>query len=146
VSILIPVEPGLVAVFAAAVGDHDEEYRRQIGAPIGRPLLVPLTYTRAVAQHFDRDGELRAWPGGEPTPEGGGSGRLHAEQHFEYHRPLRAGETLTATTYGGNTWSKVGRSGGLDFAETITDFHGAEGDLVVRTRRVSVRQREHADG
>jgi hypothetical protein len=146
VSILLPVDPGLVAVFAASVGDLDEEYWSQIGAPLGRTLLVPLTYTRAVAQHFDRDGELRAWPGGEPTPEGGGSGRLHAEQHFEYFRPLRTGETLTATTYGESTWSKQGRSGGLDFAETITDFRGTEGDLVVRTRRVSVRQQEHADG
>ena len=31
---------------------------------------------------------------------------LHAEQHFEYHKPVKAGDVLTATTKPGNTWEK----------------------------------------
>ena len=80
------------------------------------------------------------------TPEGGSKGQFHAEQHFEYVRPLRAGERLTATTYGGRTWSKQGRSGTLRFGEIVTDFRDVAGDLVVRTRKVGVRIEETPDG
>jgi hypothetical protein len=46
---------------------------------------------------------------------------LHVERSFPYHRPVRAGDVLVATEKPGKTWTKEGRSGHLDFIETVTD-------------------------
>ena len=65
---------------------------------------------------------------------------LHAEQHYTYHRPLVAGEVLTVTVRPGESWEKQGRRGGtLQFSETITEYRGADGQLVVTARGVGVR-------
>lgn len=60
---------------------------------------------------FDPDAILRpkrgeAWFGSAKEPSGAtreSTGRLHAEQHFEYHRPLVAGEVLTTVERDGET-------------------------------------------
>lgn len=140
-TIEIHIEPEWLALFALAIGDHDLTYGAQLGCDAGTRLLAPLTCLRAAAELADDDRELRLWPGGEPTPEGGASGQLHAEQHFEYLAPLRAGVRLAAMTSPGRTWSRPGRSGVLDFAETLTDFYAADGELVARSRKVGVRIR-----
>ena len=65
---------------------------------------------------------------------------VHAEQHFEYHRPLGVGDVLSVTTRPGATWEKEGRRAGrLTFAETITEYRNQDGDLVVTARSVGVR-------
>ena len=65
---------------------------------------------------------------------------LHAEQHYKYHRPLRAGDVLTATTRPGERWEKEGKRGGkLVFSETITEYRDQNGELVVTARGVGVR-------
>ena len=45
---------------------------------------------------------------------GGGSAAagLHAEQHFEYHLPLKAGDVLSATTKPGKSWKKKAKEQG----------------------------------
>ena len=82
---------------------------------------------------------------------GGGGGGLHAEQHYEYHRPLRAGDVLTASVRAGETWEKQGRRGGkLVFVESIIEYRDEAGELVVTARGVGVRTEkvveEGADG
>jgi N-terminal half of MaoC dehydratase len=152
-----PIEAGHVMMFARSIGDpnpiyYDEAYARatEVGA-----IIAPPTFVQASAQ-FDDDYPLRpkigaAWfgSGREPTGVtrasggGGGSGGgtgLHAEQHYTYHRPLRAGDVLTATTRPGERWEKVGRRAGkLVFSETITEFRDESGELVVTARGVGVR-------
>jgi hypothetical protein len=77
---------------------------------------------------------------GSSGASGGGGTGLHAEQHFTYHRPLRAGELLTVTSRPGERWEKQGRRGGLlQFQEGITEYRDAEGALVVTARSVGVR-------
>lgn len=77
---------------------------------------------------------------GTSRPSGGGGGGLHAEQHYEYHRPVRAGDVLTATTRRGETWEKEGRRAGkLVFSESVTEYRDADGELVVTARSVGVR-------
>ena len=57
---------------------------------------------------------------------------LHAEQHFEYVRHPRVGETLTFAERVGRSWQRVGRRAGrLTFTERITDFRDAAGDVIV---------------
>lgn len=139
-AISFPVDPSLVYVFARAVGDTDARYAEQLGAEPGTPLIVPLTFTRAIAEQFDQRRELGRIAPGDPVPEGGTADRFHAEQHFEYVRPIRAGERLTANSRPGRSWTKTGRDGArLDFSEELTDFVDEDGEPVVRTRRVGVK-------
>ena len=104
--ITFPVEAGHIMLFARAIGDtnpvyHDAEAAQKTEAG---GIIAPPTFAQAVAQ-FDPDYPLR-WRPGQPwfgsgkTPSGvdnrpSGGGGLHAEQHFEYHRPLRPGDMLT---------------------------------------------------
>ena len=131
-----PVEEGSIMLFRRAIGDPN---------PDGN--VPPPTYVQASAQ-FEPDYPLRPTPGEkwfgsgrEPsgveasTADGVG---LHAEQHFEYHRPYGPGDVLSATMREGNTWEKVGRSGRLVFGERITEFVNQRGELVVTSRGVSV--------
>jgi len=149
-----PVEAGHIMMFARAIGDpnpvyYDEEAAKQTEAG---GVIAPPTFVQASAQ-FDPDYSLRPkigqpWFGSGKNPTGavrsggggGGGGGLHAEQHYEYHRPLRAGEVLTATTFPGKTWEKEGRrSGKLVFSESVTEYRDQNGELVVTARGVGVR-------
>jgi hypothetical protein len=138
-----PVEAGAILCFARAVGDPNPAYAAP-GAP------APPTFTQASAQwgpaneYRPRPGE--PWMGSGATPSGtggrlpgdGGAPVLHAEQSYEYHRPLVAGDVLTVVTVPGATWEKAGRSGRLAFTETITEYRGADGEPVVTARSVAV--------
>lgn len=140
-----PIEEGHVLAFARAIGDANLSYRGPDG-------VAPPTFVQASAQ-WDPDYPLRPrtgepWFGSAREPSGvrrdndtgsGGTG-LHAEQHYEYHRPVRVGDVLTATTRPGRTWEKQGRRAGkLVFAETVTEYRNADGDLTVTARSVGVR-------
>src|SRR5689334_21819640 len=139
-------------LFARAIGDPNPIYYDAERA------IAPPTFVQASAQ-FDPDYPLRPkigqpWfgSGREPTgvTRGGGSGGggggggggtgLHAEQHFEYHRPLRPGDVLHADTKPGKTWEKQGRRAGkLVFSEMVTEYRDEAGELVVTARTVGVR-------
>jgi hypothetical protein len=153
-----PIEEGHIASFARSVGDANPAY-------YGPDAIAPPTFVQASAQ-WDPDYGLRPkigqpwWgsgrePGGAPAfgggqsmenkSDGGGGGGsrgtgLHAEQHYEYARPVRAGDVLTATTKPGKTWEKEGRRAGkLVFSESITEYRDQNGELVVTARGVGVR-------
>jgi acyl dehydratase len=152
-----PVEAGQIMLFARAIGDpnpvyHDEKYAA--GTEVGG-IIAPPTFVQSSAQ-YDDGYQLRPtlgqpWFGsgrhdtGVPresttgdTGSGGGSS-LHAEQHYEYHRPVRAGDELHAVMETGATWEKQGRSGKLVFSEVITRYLDTAGEPVVTARSVSVR-------
>jgi acyl-CoA thioesterase FadM len=77
---------------------------------------------------------------------GGGGGGLHAEQHFEYHRHLKPGDVLTATTKPGETWEKQSkRAGKLVFSESVTEYRDQNGELVITARGVGVRTERPVD-
>ncbi|WP_433472266.1 FAS1-like dehydratase domain-containing protein [Spirillospora sp. CA-142024] len=141
--IRLPVEPGHILTFARAIGDDDPAYLAALAGPHPR-AVAPPTFVMSSA-HFDDDYPLRPRPGEEwfgsgagPGTAREGGGGLHAEQHFEYHRPVRAGDVLTAETRPGRGWEKKGRAGLLRFTETITEYRDAEGRLVVTARSVGV--------
>jgi acyl dehydratase len=157
-----PIEAGHVMMFARSVGDpnpvyYDEEHASS--TEVGR-IIAPPTFVQASAQ-FDPDYPLRPrigrpWFGSGREPSGasggggeggggegggGGIGRgLHAEQRFEYHRPVAVGDVLSVTTRPGATWEKEGRRAGrLTFVETISEYRNQDGELVVTARSVGVR-------
>jgi len=132
---------------------HIMMFERGLGAAASyrADALAPLTFTQAAAHH-DPHSPLRprpgtAWKGsgravsGVPTDPGAGEGRLHAEQHFEYRRHVRAGETLSMATLPGRSWTKQGSSATLEFDEEITEFRDQGGEVVVLSRIVRVRRR-----
>ncbi len=154
-----PVESGHIMLFARAVGDANPIYHDAAYAANTEPgsTIAPPTFVQASAQ-FDPDYSLRPtigqpWFGSAKEPTGvqsdsggGGGGGLHAEQHYEYHRPLTAGTVLTATAQPGKTWEKQGRRAGkLVFTETVTEYRDQHGELVVTARSVGVRTERPVD-
>ncbi len=155
-------------VFARAIGDfnpvyHDRAYAEttEVGG-----IIAPPTFVQASAQ-FDPDYRLRPrpdepWYGSGRTASGRQQHRenenehgnvaaegtgLHAEQHYEYYRPIRPGEVLTLSSRPGETWTKQGRRGGvLHFRESITQYRGSDGELVVTARSVGVRTSHRVEG
>ena len=154
--ITFPVEASHIMMFARSIGDenavyHDAELAK--GAEVGG-IIAPPTFTAAVAQ-FNPDASRpkpgEKWFGSGKTPSGidgkaPSAGGLNAEQHFEYFRPVRAGEVLTAETRPGKTWERESkRAGKLMFSDRITDFRDEKGELVVSVRSVSVRTERPVD-
>jgi hypothetical protein len=144
-----PVEATHILMFARAIGDTNPVYtdaESSAAAEFGA-VIAPPTFTMSGAQ-FDEENELRPKPGvpwfGSGRETSGATrastGRLHAEQHFEYHRPLLAGEVLTVSERDGASWEKESKRGGkLVFSERFLDYRSADtGDLVVTSRMVTV--------
>ncbi len=147
-----PVEAGHIMLFARAVGDANQIYYDENYAKGTEPggVIAPPTFVQARAQ-FDTDYGLRPkigepWFGsgreatGVVRTGGGGGTGLHAEQHYEYHRHLRPGDVLTATSRPGETWEREGRRAGkMTFRETITEYRDQTGELVITARSVGVQ-------
>ena len=159
------IEASHIMMFARSIGDdnpiyYDDAYKSESGS---EGIIAPPTFTQSSAQ-FDPDYFLRPKTGGqgwfgsgkEPTglkPSssggsggGGGGGGLHAEQHFEYHLPLKAGDILNATTKPGNSWEKESkRAGKLKFSESVTEYRNQDGDLVITATGVGVQTERPVD-
>lgn len=157
-----PIEAGHIMLFARSIGDDNQIYYDEDYAKGTEPggIIAPPTFVQASAQ-FDPDYFLRPkigkrWFGSgkeatgsnapaEPAPEGGargggGGGGLHAEQHYEYHRPLVPGMVLHAVSKPGKTWEAEGRRAGkLNFSESITEYYDQDNNLVITARSVGVR-------
>lgn len=157
-----PVEASHILMFARSIGDDNQIYydadyaaATEVGS-----VIAPPTFAQSSAQ-FDPDYFLRPkigkpWFGSgkeatgvkksESSGGGGGGGGLHAEQHFEYHRHLKPGDQLTATTKPGKTWEKEGkRSGKLIFSESVTEYRDQNGELVITATGVGVRTERPVD-
>jgi len=155
-TVTFPVEASHILMFARAIGDTnpvfadaDAARRCETGG-----IVAPPTFGQAVAQ-FDPEYHLRpkpdeAWFGSGKTPSGVDKpkslGGLHAEQHFEYFRPLRPGDVLTAEYRDGETWEKESkRAGRLTFRERIVEYRDRSGELVLRARSVGVTTERPVD-
>ncbi len=141
--VTFPVEASHIMMFARSVGDANPAY------DAGADSIAPPTFPQAVAQ-FDPDYYLRpkiggeGWFGSGKTPSGvegkaGSAGGLHAEQHFEYLRPLKPGDVLTVEYKDGKSWEKESRRAGkLTFRERIAEYRDQNGELVVIATGVGV--------
>jgi len=152
-----PIEEGHIASFARSIGDANSVF-------YGPEAVAPPTFVQSSAQ-WDPDYPLRppvggewwgsgreaggrpSYGGGQSGGGGGGGTGLHAEQHYEYARPLRVGDVLTATVKPGKTWEKEGRRAGkLVFSETVIEYRDQNGELVVTARGVGVRTEKPVGG
>ena len=152
------VEASHIMMFARSVGDanpiyHDEDYAKE--TELGG-IIAPPTFAQSSAQ-FDPDYFLRPKIGGEgwfgsgkeasgakPSKDSGGGGGgaamgLHAEQHYEYHQPLKVGDVITAEVKPGKSWEKESkRAGKLKFSESVTEYRNQEGELIITATSVGV--------
>jgi acyl dehydratase len=158
------IEASHIMMFARSVGDsnpiyHDEEYAKS--SELGG-IIPPPTFAQSSAQ-FDPEYFLRPKVGGDgwfgsgkeatgskpSSGSGGGGGAamgLHAEQHFEYHLPVKAGDTLSATTKPGKAWEKESkRAGKLKFSESVTEYRNQNGELVITATGVGVQTERAVD-
>src|SRR6187455_376946 len=121
-----------IARFAAAIGDTDPVFRdpaaaRAAGFP-GIPL--PPTYGAFLLDdRTDPHGNLRLL--GIDLKK-----LLHAEQSFQYHAPVFAGERLTLTDRVADHYAK--KNGSLEFVVLDCEARKANGDLALTIRRVLV--------
>jgi hypothetical protein len=147
--IIFPVEATHIMMFRRSIGDYSVPDTGLEDA------AAPPTFPRAVAQ-FDPNYFLRmkpgeAWFGSGKNPSGvdgkpGSSGGLHAEQHFEFVRPIKPGDVLTVTQKPGKTWEKESkRAGKLLFEEAIMEYRDPAGELVCTSRSVRVTTERPVD-
>ncbi len=148
-TVIFPVEASHIMMFRRSIGDY------AVPDTGLEKAAAPPTFPRAVAQ-FDPDYFLRLKPGvpwfgsgkGPTGVEGkaSSSGGLHAEQHFEFVRPVRPGDVLTVTEKAGKTWEKESkRAGKMIFTERVSEYRDQTGDLVCIARGVGVRTERPVD-
>jgi hypothetical protein len=147
--VIFPVEATHIMMFRRSIGDYNVP---DTGL---EKAAAPPTFPRAVAQ-FDPDYFLRLkpgvpWFGSGKKPSGvdgkpASSGGLHAEQHFEFMRPVRPGDVLTVTEKAGKTWEKESkRAGKMFFSERVAEYRDQKGELVCISRGVGVRTERPVD-
>jgi hypothetical protein len=124
------VERGKVAEFARAVLNASSAHD-------GPDAVAPPTFPQSMA----------LWRARTPRPEQG-VGRegldmrrvLHGEQEFEYVRPLRVGDVLTAESYVKDRYSKEGKRGGtMIFIVSETIFRDQSGEIVAYSRGTTIQ-------
>lgn len=150
-TVRFPVDAVQIMLFARSIGENNPAF---VDITLAKEMVAPPTFTETL-QHFIPDYEfrpnpVRPWIGSGRLPTGlvpatVGGGALHAEQHFEYHAPIRPGDVLTATIRPGRTWQKHGRNGAMRFFERITEFRNEKGDLVVTSTLVGVTMESSTD-
>lgn len=125
------VEKGAIRRFAEALGDYnpiyyDEEYARASGYPT---IVAPPTFPGS----FHSAADLRELLGV------GIKSLLHAEQTFEYDRPIFAGDRIYVATRVQDVQERQGPTGGkMDVAVIEDEGRDEEGNVVFRARRTLI--------
>jgi acyl dehydratase len=116
--------------FATAIGDTNPAYQNVDAArELGHPdLIAPPTFPFVLTMKgmarvmFDPDLGLDYMR------------VVHGEQHFEYERPIRAGDQLTVTS----TIADIRSSGRNEFVTSRSELRTISGELVCTTHEVIV--------
>jgi acyl dehydratase len=124
------VEKGAIRRFAESIGDfnpiyYDEEYARASGYPT---ILAPPTFPAS----FHSAADLRELLGVSIRS------LLHAEQTFEYERPIMAGDRIYVTTKVADVLERIGPGGKMDVTVIEDEGRDEEGNVVFRARRTLV--------
>ncbi len=124
------VEKGAIRRFAEAIGDYnpiyyDEEYARSSGYPT---IVAPPTFPAS----FHSAADLRELLGV------GIKSLLHAEQGFDYERPIFAGDRIYVATKVSDVTERSGPAGKMDVAVIEDEGRDEEGNLVFRARRTLI--------
>jgi acyl dehydratase len=124
------VEKGAIRKFAESLGDfnpvyYDEEYARSVGFPT---VVAPPTFPAS----FQTAADLRELLGVEIKS------LLHAEQAFEYERPIFAGDRVFVSTRIADVLERPSPGGKMDIAVVEDEGRDEHGVLVFKARRTLV--------
>ena len=124
------VEKGAIRRFAEALGDYnpiyyDEEYARALGYPT---IVAPPTFPAS----FHSAADLRELLGVAIRS------LLHAEQSFDYDRPIIAGDRIYVSTRVADILERQGPAGKMDVAVIEDEGRDEERNLVFKARRTLV--------
>ena len=124
------VERGAIRRFAESLGDfnpiyYDEEYARACGYPT---IVAPPSFPAS----FHSSADLRELLGV------GIKSLLHAEQGFQYERPILAGDRIYVSTRVADVQERTGPAGKMDVAVIEDEGRDEEGNLVFKARRTLV--------
>lgn len=125
------VERCKICEMAEAIGDPNPLYRDQEAAKVeGYPDVI-------ASPTFSTSMNLWGGPGFQELMEKLGANPLkvlHAEQEYEYFRPIQPGDMLHATIEVVDFYEKEGRSGKMAFAVLETSYLNSDGEKVVAGR------------
>src|SRR3989338_1413121 len=121
----VRVEFGKIREFAEALRDDNPLYRDEEAARRSRfgGIIAPPTLSRNFW-----------WEGTQVHRDLGFDWRyvVHGEQEFEYHRPVKAGDVLSAQMKIADIYEKPGKRGGpMTFAVIETTYRDGNGETVL---------------
>jgi len=128
----VRVEHGKVREYAEAIRDDNPLYRDEEAArrsPFGG-IIAPPTFAR----NFWWEGTaVQDDLGFDPRY------RIHGEQEFEYHQPIKAGDVLTGQIRVVDVYEKAGKRGGkMTFGVIETTYRNARGETALVARRTII--------
>jgi acyl dehydratase len=130
--VTVTVSAKEIARFATAIGDADPVFRDPAAARAAGHPGIPLPPTYGIFLVDDR-----------PDPHGNLrllgielQKILHAEQGFQYHAPVYAGDRLTLTDRVAEHYEK--KNGALEFVVLDCEARKESGELAMTIRRVLV--------
>jgi acyl dehydratase len=121
------VERGAVRRFAEALGLGDEaHFDEEAAQALGfRGLLAPLTFPTTFESAIDLREALAL----------GQRGLLHADQSFEYFRPICAGDRIEVVSVIADVSERMGVTGPMDLVVVEDEGRDEQGQLVFRSRK-----------
>jgi acyl dehydratase len=130
-----PVERGRISRFAAAIGELSPIYHHLATAQAAGLPDLPAPPTLATCYGLWANQDLLAALDsiGAPLPR-----QLHGEQHYSFHAPVYAGDTLTSSVRLVGLEQKRGKSGPFQLITLETRLHNQRGQLAIIDRLVSV--------
>lgn len=129
----VRVEHGKIRELAEALRDENPLYRNEEAARRSRfgGIIAPPTLSRSFW-----------WEGTQVHRDLGFDWRyvVHGEQEFEYYRPIKAGDVLTAQVRVADMYEKPGKRGGtMTFAVVETAYRNGDGETVLVGRRTLIQ-------
>ncbi len=140
---VMEVEKGSIRRFAESVDDPnllycDEEYARN--SKYGSIISVPGFFGWP-AKGVRAGGQMGGIPELNAALAKNGFGRvLDGGMEYEFFCPVRAGDTLAATSFIKDITEVEGRTGKMAIMITETTYLNQNGDLVARARGTSIRR------
>ncbi|MHB8341917.1 MAG: FAS1-like dehydratase domain-containing protein [Mycobacteriales bacterium] len=137
----VVIERGPVTNFAAAVKSESPIYRRPDAAAAAGFAAIPAPPTFGFAMaHWGAFPELQPAETRVRNPVmevigslmSGGGLILHGEQEFHYHRPIVAGDQLSASGQISDLYEKTSSGGAkMTFLSSQTEYRNAAGELML---------------
>jgi acyl dehydratase len=130
----LPVELGKIRELARAVKDENPVW----GDPAR--AVAPPTFLMTIAHWIDLSGT-------RPGMKLDLRRVLHGEQEFEYLRPIRPGDVLTARSRTKDVYEKAGKRGGtMLFVVGETEFRDQAGAVVAYMRSTTIQTAGAVEG